>query len=130
MDLGLIYQRSLQKLQIKRALLKMQLTQLTNAIQHFQEFLASAIISSEAVDTQIQSRLSWYGLTFSLNLKCAKQYHQSSFGDIPKLSDIVHSSTIIKLACRHAAADFLIVVDSGAERRRRLYFVQEDLLAT
>jgi len=68
LDLGLIlplYLQLLHKLQILRELLKAKLTRLTMVNQHFQKFLPSKIKSSEAIDTQICSRLSEYGLTHS-----------------------------------------------------------------
>lgn len=64
LDLGLIlplYLQSLHKLQILRELLKAKLTRLTMVIQHFQKFLPSTFKSSDAIDTQICSRLSEYG---------------------------------------------------------------------
>ena len=72
MDLGLIlplYLQSLQKLHILRELLKVKLTRLTTLIQHFKQFLPSQITGIKAVDTQIHSRLSNYGLTLSPTTK-------------------------------------------------------------
>ena len=64
------------------------------------------------------------GKSRTLELKCNKQYLQTSFGNVPTETDMSNSCTVIKLARSHVAVDFLIVVDSGAHSRRQLYFVQ------
>lgn len=59
-----IYQTSLQKLHIQRSLHKLKLIQMTKSIKHFREVM-SMVNTTDVVETEVQSKLSEYGLVLT-----------------------------------------------------------------